>query len=314
MEQTVIKPLVLALPGPSSPMASRLAAELGAELGAMTVRQFPDGETYLRVESDVKGRQVVVVSAMTRPDEQTLALMFLAQTLRELDALSIGWVAPYLPYMRQDSRFHPGEALTSRGYARIIDTHFDWLVTIDPHLHRLDGLEAIYTIPARVVHSAPAIADWIRGGIDAPFLVGPDAESEQWVRAVAELLGAPFVILDKVRRGDRDVTVSAGDGLEAARGHQVIIVDDIISTGRTMIETIERLRQAGITDMVCLAIHGLFVEDALDSLSRAGARRVVSTNSLDHETNAIDVTEALAIGVKQAMSPTMPVIVSDGVA
>ncbi|MFU8802822.1 MAG: ribose-phosphate pyrophosphokinase [Bradymonadaceae bacterium] len=309
-----MKPLVLAFPGERLGMAGRLAEELGAELGSWTMRRFPDGESYLRVDSAVKGRDVLVVATMTRPDEQTLPLLFLAETLCELEATSVGWVTPYLPYMRQDTRFHPGEALTSRGYARLLSTYFDWLVTVDPHLHRLDSLDPIYSIPCRLVHSAPRIADWLAREVPDGFLIGPDAESHQWVSAVAALADLPFMILEKVRSGDRDVEVTAPAELSRGKGRRPVIIDDIISTGRTMIETIEEVRRAGLGEPVCIGIHALFVDDSFDELRRAGISRIVTCNTVEHESNTIDITGLLAEGVKKSLALSAAPALSDGVA
>ena len=117
--------------------------------------------------------------------------------------------------MRQDIAFHPGEGVTARYFGKLVSQTVDWMVTVDPHLHRLDSLDGIYSIPTTIARAAPAIAQWIAAEVAHPVLVGPDAESVQWVAAVAEACGAPFVILEKTRRGDRDVSVSSP---AAARG------------------------------------------------------------------------------------------------
>lgn len=110
--------------------------------------------------------------------------------------------------MRQDRRFQPGEAVTSSAFARIISREVDWLVTVDPHLHRRSALSEIYSVPSTALHAAPLLASWIRENVERPLLVGPDSESAQWVAAVAETVGCPLVVLEKIRRGDRDVEVS----------------------------------------------------------------------------------------------------------
>jgi ribose-phosphate pyrophosphokinase len=143
-----------------------------------------------------------------------------------------------------------------------------------------------------VVHAAPLISDWIKANVTDPLIVGPDSESEQWVAAVASDAHAPYSVLDKVRRGDRDVEIRLKD-LEQWRGRTPVLVDDIISTGRTMIEAVRLLTSQGWPAPVCVAVHGLFADDADVLLARAGAR-VVTTNTVPHETNAIDIGKALA--------------------
>lgn len=135
----------------------------------------------------------------------------LRDAARDLGARSVGLVAPYLPYLRQDKRFAPGEAITSRTFAGVISRHFDWLVTVDPHLHRYPTLSAVYSIRTGVVHAAAAMGRWIHDNVDSPLVVGPDSESEQWASVVAAAAGAPLVMLEKRRSGNRYVEVRVPD-------------------------------------------------------------------------------------------------------
>src|SRR6056297_2439820 len=161
---------LLALPGDER-FAEDLAANLGAEVLAADLRRFPDGESYLRLEDAVDGDPVAVVARLGRPDPRIPQLLFAAALLREQGASRIGLVAPYLPYMRQDDRFRPGEAVTSVTFAGWISSHFDWLVTVDPHLHRYPSLDAVYAIPSRVATAAAPIAVWIARHVDSPIIV-----------------------------------------------------------------------------------------------------------------------------------------------
>jgi ribose-phosphate pyrophosphokinase len=190
------------MPG-NDAMTRALARRLDGEVGQMEMRAFPDGETYLRLLADPIGRALVLVCTLDRPNEKILPLLLAAAAARELGAKSIGLVAPYLAYMRQDQRFKPGEAVSSRAFTGLLSGAFDWLVTTDPHLHRYGSLQEIYAIPTRAVHAAPLISQWIRTRIERPLIIGPDRESEQWVSAVAKDAGAPYVVLQKRRRGDR---------------------------------------------------------------------------------------------------------------
>ena len=300
--------LLLALPG-NEPFADLLeralpggapngapAANPRVERGTFVLRPFPDGESYVRVETPVGGREVVLVCTLDRPDDKLLPLLFLAATARDLGATSVGLVAPYLAYMRQDRRFNEGEGVTSAYFASLLSRAFDWLVTVDPHLHRRGSLTEIYSIPTEVVHAAPRVAEWIRGSVRRPLLIGPDAESAQWVAAVADLAGAPSVVLEKVRRGDRDVSVAVPD-VERWREHTPVLVDDIISTARTMIETVRHLGSAGLAAPVCVGVHAVFAAGAYDELRGAGAKTVVTCNSIPHVSNAIDLSGDVARAV-----------------
>jgi ribose-phosphate pyrophosphokinase len=288
--------LVIAMPG-NETAAEELARTLLGEIGAIEMRAFPDGETYLRFLSDVAGRSIAVICTLARPNEKILPLVFAAATARELGAARIGLVAPYLGYLRQDRRFKPGEAVTSRHFAELISNAFDWLVTVDPHLHRYSSLNDIYRIPTRVVHAAPLISRWIRQNVSDAVIIGPDSESEQWVSAVAKEAGAPFTVLDKTRRGDRNVSISVKDW-DILKGRTPVLVDDIISSGRTMLETTRLLTARQLPSPVCIAVHGLFADKSDSLLAEAGAR-VVTSNTVAHDSNAVDVLPLFASSIRQ---------------
>lgn len=293
-----MKPLLLAYPG-SEALAQSLRDALDVEPAAFQMREFPDGETYLRITGEVRNRSVAILCSLREPDRRLLPLVFMTDTLRELGARQVGLIAPYLAYMRQDQRFHPGEALTSSSFARLLSVQFDWLVTIDPHLHRRRSLEEIYTIPTAVAHAAPLLAEWVRTHVEAPFIVGPDAESEQWVREVAAGVPCPYFVLDKVRQGDRNVAVSEVPEIRRWANRTPVLVDDIISSAATMSETMRQWRDAGLTAPVCVGVHGVFAAQAYETLLRAGAARIVTTNSIPHPSNDIDVSGVLLAPVRR---------------
>ena len=203
-----MKPLVFHLPGDED-FADGLIRALGAQRAALQLHRFPDGESLVRLDADVTGRTVVIVASLAQPDAKALPLLFAADAARDLGATRVLLAAPYLAYLRQDRRFNTGEAITSRTFAALVSTVFDGIVTVDPHLHRYRSLGEVYRVPTRVVQSAPAIAAWVAAHVDRPVLIGPDAESEQWVQEVARLAGAPFTVLQKIRRGDKDVETAA---------------------------------------------------------------------------------------------------------
>lgn len=284
--------IIFALPGNES-LASQLANKLNIEIGKTTFRSFPDGETYLRIQSDVKNKRVIMICTLDNPDAKLLPLYFLSQTAKELGADCTCLVAPYLSYMRQDKQFNPGEAVTSTYFARFISNFADTLFTLDPHLHRRHSMSEIYTIPCMVLHAAGLISAWIRDNIERPVLIGPDSESEQWVEAVAKNAGAPFIVLEKVRHGDREVEVTVPQ-VEKYQEHSPVLVDDIISTARTMIETIGHLKRAGMKPPICIGVHGIFAGNAFEELKAAGAGAIVTTNTICHPTNEIEIADLIA--------------------
>lgn len=289
--------IVFALPE-NEPVARSLAQMLNIDVGQLETRKFPDGESYVRYATPVEGKAVILISSLDHPDDKFLPLIFSAAAAKEGGASSVGLLCPYLAYMRQDRQFKPGEAVTSEYFAKALTMWIDWLVTVDPHLHRRCCLDEIYSIPSVALHAASDIAKWIRSEISKPVLVGPDSESEQWVGAVAKQAGAPYIVLEKVRHGDRDVEVSVPD-VKAWLGHTPVLVDDIISTARTMIETVEQLHRLGLRPPMCVGVHGLFANNAYEELREAGAARIVTCNTIRHPSNAIDMTELLASGVRR---------------
>lgn len=291
--------VVIAVPG-SDKQARELATRLDATLFVPEVRQFPDGEIYVRIDGDVKGHDVVLVGSLLDAGQRFLLIAFLAGTARDLGAKTVGLVAPYLSYLRQDSRFKTGEGVTATYFARLMSQVVDWLVTVDPHLHRLDSLDHVYSIPTTIARAAPSIAGYIAARIEKPVLVGPDAESVQWVSAVAAGCNAPYVILEKTRRGDRDVSISMPD--QAWSGHTPVLIDDIVSTGKTMVEATRQLRAAGSAPPVCIAIHAVFADAVNDELMLAGAKGIVTCDTIPHATNQIGVADPIAEAVRARLA------------
>ena len=284
--------VLFAMPG-NEDFGQRLAELSGSTCGSMNFRRFPDGESYVRLDTPVEGRPIVFVCTLNAPDGKTLPLLFAANAARDLGATRVGLVAPYLAYMRQDKRFQAGEAITSKSYAAILSGALDWIATVDPHLHRRTSMSEIYSIPVAVLHAAPTLATWIREKVPNALVIGPDAESEQWVAAIADAANVPYVVLAKTRLGDRDVRIDFPN-IEAWRGRIPVLADDIISSGRTMEVAVKRLRELGFAQPVCVGVHGLFAKDAYQRLSAAGAARIVSTNTVVHPSNGIDISGIMA--------------------
>ncbi|MES2400051.1 MAG: ribose-phosphate pyrophosphokinase [Pseudomonadota bacterium] len=284
--------LVLALPG-GEQLAAGLAHSLRCDWTNLVVHHYPDGETAVRIDATVEGCCVLLAGSLNQPDAQTLPLIFAADAARELGALKVGLVAPYLAYMRQDKRFQPGEAVTSRSYARMLSASLDFLVTVDPHLHRVHSLDEIYTIPTQLVPAAPVIAHWLRSHVASPWLIGPDQESAQWVAEVARLACAPWSVLRKRRRGDRDVGVQL-TSTDRWPGHVPVLLDDIISTGETMFAAAQLIRKVGLGAPLCIGVHALFDAQTQSRLLESGVSRVLTCDTIPHPTNTLRMTTALA--------------------
>jgi ribose-phosphate pyrophosphokinase len=273
-------------------LGGALSSRLAAEAGYLEYRRFPDGESYLRFATPVEGRSVALACSLHQPDGKTLPLLLAAAALKDLGARRVGLAAPYLAYMRQDARFKEGEAVTSIAFARLLSSGFDWIATIDPHLHRHASINHIYSVPVSVGHATPVLAAYLSSlGTDL-LLIGPDEESEQWVSALGSAAGVPFVTMRKVRLGDRSVSI-AFSGLQQFHGRRPILVDDMISSGHTMEVAVRKLTELGFAQPICLAVHGILAEGALQRLEKAGAT-VVTANTIPGPTAVLDIHDLLA--------------------
>ena len=284
--------IFFALPG-NEILTKILSKKCNAEIGDVTIRHFPDGETFVKINNDVTDKKVILVCTLNHPDDKFLPLYFLSKTAKELGAKHICIVAPYLAYMRQDKSFNSGEAITSKYFASLLSSCMDSLITIDPHLHRRKNLSEIYSVPTQVLHTADLISNWIKNNIKNPVLMGPDSESEQWVSEVAKNANAPYIVLQKNRKGDNEVQVSVPQ-LGKFIQHTPILIDDIISTAGTMIETIKHLKTSKMKAPVCIGIHGIFAGNAYQDLINEGASKIITCNTIPHPTNEIDVIDLLA--------------------
>ncbi|MBP8926315.1 MAG: ribose-phosphate diphosphokinase [Pseudomonadales bacterium] len=274
-------------------LGARLARELACPTLAHEMRSFPDGETYLRIDEDVAQHDCLVVADLSRPNARILPLLLLAATLRTQGARRIELIAPYLPYMRQDRAFQPGESVSSRHFAELICCHFDTLLTVDAHLHRYRSLADVYRIPATNLSASGLLGAWIAEHIRAPVLFGPDAESRQWVEDAAKTLGCPWRVLAKSRQGDRVVEVR-GTIDASLRGRTPVLIDDMISTGTTLIEGSRLLQEAGLGKACVLAVHGIFAGDSEARLRAAGIDQIVTSDSIPHASNALGLAPLLA--------------------
>lgn len=274
-------------------LATSIAEKLNSAMGEYTLHQFPDGESYARVLSDCTNQEAVIIANMHKPNDKLLPLSFLCDAIRRQGASKITLIAPYLPYMRQDIQFNPGESITSRVFAGLVSATVDKLITIDPHLHRYHSLDEIYTCETVTLSAMTAVGEWITANITNPLIIGPDSESEQWAKTTAENIQCDFLVLEKHRHGDRDVDIDMPD-ISRFSDHTPVLVDDIISTGRTMIETATHLQEMGLRRPVCIGVHGVFSEDDYQKLCAAYVEQVVTCDTVVHESNGIGMVDTLA--------------------
>jgi len=215
------------------PMAQALAAALGVPLHLIERHRFPDGELKLRLPERLQGT-VVVLRSLHQPNEKLVELLLSAPAARLLGAQRVLLASPYLAYMRQDMAFRPGEVVSQRHIGAWLAETFEGVVTVDPHLHRIASLSEVMPACTAVSLSAAALlGDWLASHVDRPLLLGPDEEAAQWVKRAAQAHGLDHACCVKQRFGDHDVQIA----LPAIdlRGRAVVLIDDMASTGRTLI-------------------------------------------------------------------------------
>ena len=280
--------------------AAALAQALDVPLALIERHRFPDGELKLRLPVGLPPC-VALLRSLHQPNEKLVELLIVAPAARELGAQHLLLVCPYLAYMRQDIAFLPGEAVSQRHVAGLLASRFDTVVTVDPHLHRTASLQLVMPGCRAVSLSAAAlIGAWVAQRVSRPLLLGPDAESEQWVREAARACSpaADHACCLKQRHGDLDVQVTPPPTLNC-RGRAVVLVDDMVSTGRTLVAAARLALAAGAVSVDVAVTHALFVGNALDELQAAGVGRVWSTDCVPHASNAISVVPMLAQALRQ---------------
>ncbi|MBI3026611.1 ribose-phosphate diphosphokinase [Candidatus Woesearchaeota archaeon] len=270
-----------------------VANRLKAKHSNLIVSKFPDDELLVRFDAVLKNRIVVLVQSFYNEISDCLIEAILAaETAKVLGARKVVLAAPYFPYMRQDKRFHRGEAISQRIISGLIDKYFDAVYLMDPHLHREDKLEHIFKIKSKKLTANNLIAEYIKGNIPNPVIIGPDEESHKWARSVAEMLGVEHRILKKKRYSSYHVEVKLNKKVDL-KGKSAVIVDDIVSTGNTIFKTAEILRKLGAKKIYCICVHGIFVGNALDKLKKKKIN-VVSTNTIPSKVSKIDVSGVIA--------------------
>lgn len=283
--------LFFGMPG-NQECASDLAVLTASETGEIETRRFPDAETYVRIHGEAKDRATYLVCTLADPDHQIMPLLFAARTIRALGARSVTLVAPYLAYLRQDAEFRDGEAVSSRIFADLISREFDALITVDPHLHRYGSLDKVYSIPTQIVGTSELIGTWVRDNVSSPVVIGPDAESAQWVKAVASNAGCPWSNFTKERHGDRNVELMPPHANDF-RGRTPVLFDDIISSGATMIGAAKILEAQGWPAPYCIAVHALFDATTATHLT-AVARAVLTTDTVTNSFSHFRVAPLIA--------------------
>lgn len=294
--------IVLGFPGYRRP-ARRLAAAVHQDYADIHVHSFPDGESLIRLPEELP-QHVILCCNLADANRSLIEFELAAATALRLGAERLTLVAPYLCYMRQDVAFNPGEAISQQIVGELLARRLDTLITVDPHLHRTARLEdAVPVRHAVAVSAAPVMAGWLAGRAPDPLIVGPDEESMQWVSRIAAPGGHDFCIASKRRFGDREVRIELPD--RDFGGRDVVLVDDVASTGQTLAETARQLGDRNARSISVLVSHALFVDDAVERLHAAGVGEICSTDSVPHGSNCLRLDGLLAEALFEAQAESI---------
>ncbi|MDH5328068.1 MAG: ribose-phosphate diphosphokinase [Gammaproteobacteria bacterium] len=272
--------------------ARLLSQHLGIERAQIQVHYFPDGECRITLP-EMSARQLILLRCLDHPNSKLVELMLAAGTARRLGCKDLTLIAPYLCYMRQDAAFKPGEAISQEIIGKFLSDHVDQLITVDAHLHRISELhQAVPAHRALNITAAQQIGRFIAQQIDKPVLLGPDSESQQWVHSAAEPGQLPWFVADKQRLGDRRVQIQLPD--MPVKQRNIVIVDDMASTGETIMQAALLLQQRGAASVSCALTHALFDDNIYSKMRQSGIQAIWSCNTVSHPTNRVDITPLLA--------------------
>lgn len=280
--------------------AQALAQALGAPCREIGLHVFPDGETLTTVEG--ADETVIAYVRLDHPNAKLMPLLQACDAWRRQSAKRLVLAAPYMPYLRQDAVFAPGQALSRDVFASLLAGAFDRLVTVEPHLHRTADLGGVFGRPVTVLTAERVLAEALAPAPADAVVIGPDAEAQAWTDRLAQRLGRPGAVFHKRRRGDREVELIPPAGLDLA-GRPVILVDDIASSGGTLIAGVSWARRLGAAQVRVAVVHALFDSAVEADLRAAGADEILSCDSCAHPTNRIPLAGLLAAGLAEDLVP-----------
>jgi len=273
-----------------------VAQELGLKASRVEIKRFPDGEKYIRIDDDVREEDVAIIQSIHHePDNLLFEYLLLCDTVRDLGANRVIGILPYFAYARQDSRFNPGEAVSFKTVTKLIeDVGTTELFSIDMHQHRVERVSDFFRIQVHNLTAAPLLAEYIKENmqLENPVVIGPDEESEQWASAAAKVIGADHGTLQKKRLGAEKVEIATRS--LNVRGRDVLVVDDIISTGGTIMEATKILRDQGARRVLVACTHPILGHDALSRIYESGAETVIGTDTVPSPISYVSVAPLIA--------------------
>ncbi len=282
------------IPGPSSTELGRKIAEiLGVETVSVAHKKFPDSESYIRLEEEVKGEEIVIVQSTGPPQDTNLIQLFiLADAAKDLGAKRIIAIVPYLAYARQDKRFLPGEAISIQTIGKLLKTSgINELITVNVHESKV--LEK-FEIPAKSISAIGLLADYFKSkGLERAFALAPDEGAAEFAIEASKVLGGDYGWLHKERDRYTGEVRTEEKNLDVS-GKDAIIFDDIISTGGTTANAVKILRKQGARRVFAACVHPLMIGNAKERILQAGAEEIVGTDSVPSNVTIVSLAPLLA--------------------
>jgi len=280
----------------SGKLAARVAKLLGCPLFKPEVTRFPDGESYVRIDHDFRDEHAIVVQSTCYPQNDNLIELFLLlDTVKDLGAKRVTAVVPYFGYARQDKRFKPGEAVSVRTMCKLIErAGADDMFTVDIHE---EEIMANFAIPAYNLTAMSLIGRYVeRLDLRDPVVLASDQGALRHAKRAAAEFMADYDYLYKTRQTSTKVTMQP-KRLNVSK-RDVVIVDDIISTGGTVIEAVKILKKQRAREIYVACTHPVLVGNALRKIIAAGARKVIATDTIEHKTSVISVAPVIAEAIR----------------
>ncbi|MDH5446630.1 MAG: ribose-phosphate diphosphokinase [Gammaproteobacteria bacterium] len=275
--------------------AQRLAKLLDISCLPINCHRFPDGESRIQLPA-TSSDHLIIYRSLDRPNDKLIEILLACETARQQGANQLSLIAPYLCYMRQDKAFSPGEAVSQKVIGSFLAQLFDNVITVDPHLHRIHQLSTAIPCKQAISLSATELMGEFLIEKNLPYtLIGPDEESQQWVQTIAHKGNFTYAIAHKTRHSDKKVDIQLPE--LQIKGTNVVLVDDMISTGHTMAETAKKLLDMGALSVNCLITHALFDDKTNQLLRSSGISQIWSTDSIIHPSNIIHLDSLLASSI-----------------
>ncbi len=270
-------------------LAARIAKELGCKASLCEFKKFPDGELYTRVVDDIKDEEVTIVQSIIA-DSDLVCLLQLIDAVEEASETKV--VIPYLGYARQDKRFKPGEPISARAIARSISFAgiVDKIYVVNVHNK---AVVEYFDVDTKELDASSLIGDCIaKKEITHPVIIGPDEGAKELAKAVAAPHGFDYDVLEKRRISGDEVRINPKE--VSVEGKNIVIVDDIISTGGTIAEAASMLKARGVNEIYVACIHGLFVQNAALRILNAGVEEIIATDTIESVFSAISAAKMVA--------------------